>query len=231
MKSIIKPIHAASTKKAPIIKRQKTARVHGSRGLNDTFLEVYNGISGFNTYVIGATQDKSPYGEVTPQGIKILYEKFKQYAPLQKLSSSRRRFYDLGSGVGKVAIGMAVLNQDIDCYGIENMPERSRLASMAYSRLKSSHIQRRIHLIGDTFLNPAVSLRDAAWIFISNLCFDEQTQKGLADKLQAEVEPGSIIICSRQIIVNPTQFEMLENACIVPMSWSNSSSCWIYRRL
>ena len=219
------------TKKTPTTKRAKTARVHGSRGLNDTLSEVYTGISGFNTYAIGLTQDKSTYGEVAPQGIKILYEKFKQYAPLQKVSPTRRRFYDLGSGVGKVVVGMATLNSEIEAYGIENMPERARLASMAFSKIKSPQIQKRVHFVTDTFLNPTVSFRDAAWIFISNLCFDADTQAALAERLQTEVELGSIIICSRQLLIAPTKFETIENACVVPMSWSNSSSCWIYKRV
>ena len=229
MKSVNK--HIPSTKKALIgTKRAKTARVHGSRGLHDTLLEVYTGIDGFNSYTIGATQDRSTYGEVTPQGMRILYEKFKQFAPLQKVSATRRRFYDLGSGVGKVVVGMAVLNSEVECYGIENVPERARLASMAYSKIRSSHIQRRVHLSSESFLNPSMSFRDAIWIFISNLCFDADTQAALSDKLQSEVEPGTIIICSRQLAVDPTQFQVIESACIIPMSWSNTSSCWIYKR-
>ena len=231
MKDLVKSVHTPSTKRAVVIRRQKTSRVHGSRGLHDTLLDVYAGISGFNTYMIGAAQDKSPYGEVAPQGIRILYDKFKQYAPLQRVSASRRRFYDLGSGVGKVVLGMAVLNHEIECYGIENMPERARLASMAYAKIKSPQVKSRLHFIHDSFLNPSVALRDAAWIFISNLCFDADTQAALAERLQTEVEPGTIVICSRQIVVAQTKFEMVENACVIPMSWSNSSSCWIYRRL
>jgi hypothetical protein len=230
MKSVNK--HIPSTKKALIgTKRAKTVRVHGSRGLHDTLVEVYTGINGFNSYAIGATQDKSTYGEVTPQGMRILYEKFKQFAPLQKVSATRRRFYDLGSGVGKVVVGMAVLNSEVECYGNEYVPERARLASMAYSKIKSPHIQRRVHLSSESFLNPSVSFRDATWIFISNLCFDADTQAALSDKLQSEVEPGTIIICSRQLTVDPTQFQVIESACIIPMSWSNTSSCWIYRRV
>jgi hypothetical protein len=229
MKSVT---HAPSTKKSAIVtKRAKTARVHGSRGLHDTILEVYTGINGFNTYTIGATQDKSTYGEVTPQGIKILYDKFKQFAPLQKVSATRRRFYDLGSGVGKVIVGMAVLNSEVECYGIENMPERARLASMAYSKIKSPQIQRRVHFSTDSILNPAVPIRDATWIFISNLCFDADTQDALANRLQAEVQPGSIVICSRQLSFASTVFETLDKSCTIPMSWSNTSSCWIYRRV
>jgi len=210
-------------------KKQKTARVHGSRGLHDILIEVYSGINGFNTYSIGATQDKSTYGEVTPSGIRMLYEKFKYYGPIDKIS--RPCFYDLGSGVGKVVLGMAVLNNNIHCYGIENMAERARLANSAYAKIKSSQIKQRVHFIHDSILNKSVGFRDATWIFISNLCFDAETLSQLADRLHAELVSGTIIICSRQLLINPTQFEILESACVIPMSWSNSSSCWIYKKI
>lgn len=219
-----------NTKKAVNpLKKQKTARVHGSRGLHDILIDVYSGINGFNTYSIGATQDKSTYGEVTPPGIRILYEKFKYYRPLDKVS--RPCFYDLGSGVGKVVVGMAVLNNEIHSYGIENMGERARLASSAYAKIKSSQIQQRVHFIHDSIINKAVSFKDASWIFISNLCFDAETLSQLAERLHSEIVSGTIIICSRQLLISPTHFETLESACVIPMSWSNSSSCWIYKKL
>jgi len=219
-----------NTKKSvTVVKKQKTARVNGSRGLHETLIEAYSGINGFNTYSIGASQDKSTYGEVTLSGIRTLYEKFKQYGRLDK--TSRPCFYDLGSGVGKVVVGMAVLNNEIHCYGIENMGERARLALSAYGKLRSPNVQRRVHFIHDSILNKTVTIRDACWVFISNLCFDADTQAGLTERLAAELTIGTIIICSRQLVVSPTQFETLESACVIPMSWSNSSSCWIYRKI
>jgi SAM-dependent methyltransferase len=224
MKSI--KAHAPNTKKSVQSKRGKTARVHGSRGLHDTLLDTYNGINGFVTLSIGTSSEHNTYGEVSPQGIRILYEKFKQYAPLK----SRRRFYDLGSGVGKVVLGMAVLNHELESYGIEINPERARLASMAHSRIKTPHIQRRVHFIQDSIFNPSLRLKEACWIFVSNLCFDSEMQEKLSQKID-EVEPGTVIICSRALNVSKERFEVLENNCVVPMSWSNSSSCWIYRRI
>lgn len=224
MKSI--KVHAPNTKKSVQSKRGKTARVHGSRGLHDTLLETYNGINGFLTNTIGTANNYNTYGEVSPQGMRILYEKFKQYAPLK----SGRRFYDLGSGVGKVVLGMAVLNHDLECYGIEIVPERARLASTAHSKIKNPHIQRRVHFIQDSIFNPSLRLKEACWIFVSNLCFDSEMQDKLSQKMD-EVEPGTVIICSRALNVSKERFEALENNCVVPMSWSNSSSCWIYKRI
>jgi hypothetical protein len=218
-----------STRKSISNKRGKTRHVTGSRGLHDT-MSIYNSISGFDLNIIGAPESGTTYGEVSLAGIRSLYEKFKLYAPPVKCPQSRRKFYDLGSGVGKVVVGMATLCPEFDCYGIEIIPERARLAVNAQGKLHSASLQRRIHLMHMSFLDPSVVLRDASWVFISNLCFDPETQAKIAEKLQT-LEAGAIIICSRQLALSQTQFTVLENACIIPMSWSNSSSCWIYRRV
>jgi len=220
-----------NTRKSDSIKRNKTSRVHGSRGLHDTIINIYTGINGFNTYKIGVESDKSIYGEVSLQGIRNLYDKFMQYAPLQKVSSVKPKFYDLGSGVGKVVIGIAVLNTDMECYGIENVADRARLASLAHSKIKSSSLQKRVNFIHDSFLSSSVSLKNTNWIFISNTCFDSQTQNSLVEKIQSEVDSGTVIICSRPLAIDLNKFVVLEKNCLIPMSWSNTSSCYIYRRL
>jgi hypothetical protein len=48
-----------NTRKSDSIKRNKTSRIHGSRGLHDTINNIYNGINGFNTYKIGVESDKN----------------------------------------------------------------------------------------------------------------------------------------------------------------------------
>jgi hypothetical protein len=218
-----------STRKSISNKRAKTRHVTGVRGFHDT-MSIYNSISGFDLNIISAPESGTTYGEVSLAGIKALYEKFKIYSPVVKCPQNRRKFYDLGSGVGKVVVGIATLCPEFECYGFEIIPERARLAVQAVGKLHSTSLQRRIHLMGQSFLDPSVVLREASWIFISNLCFDPETQASIAQRLQ-ELEPGAIIICSRQLALSQTQFATLETACVIPMSWSNSSSCWIYRRV
>ena len=220
-----------NTRKSDSIKRNKTSRVHGSRGLHDIIINLYEGINGFNTYKIGVESDKNIYGEVSIQGIRNLYDKFMQYAPLQKAPSVRPKFYDLGSGVGKVVVGMAALNSDIECYGIENVSDRARLASLAHSKIKSSSLQKRVTFIHDSFLNTNIILKNVNWIFISNTCFDSETQDSLVEKIQREVDSGTVIICSRPLAIDSSKFAVLEKNCTIPMSWSNTSSCYIYKRL
>lgn len=218
-----------TTRKSIQNKRAKTRHTSGTRGLHD-IMGIFNSISGFDVNTISVPESGTTYGEVSTAGIKALYEKFKVYAPLIKCPQSRRRFYDLGSGVGKVVVGIATLCPEFDCYGIEIIPERARLAVNAVGKLHSASLQRRIHLLHKSFLDPSVQIRDASWVFISNLCFDSETQAAIATRLQ-ELEPGAVIICSRQLPLSQTQFTTLETACIIPMSWSNSSSCWIYQRV
>ena len=209
--------------------RRRTARVSGARGLRD-LIELYEGINGFNASTLGLTDYKTTNGEVTEAGIKTLSEKFSQYGPLEKFPGAQRTFFDLGSGIGKVVLGMAILHPEIQARGIEIVPERVRFSQQALGRLHTKQITDRIHNSHGNILDPAVNLKPACWIFVSNLCFDGPTQEKLAQKLEAECQPGCIVICSREMpFPQISHFEKMEQMCQVQMSWSNNSTCLVYR--
>ena len=207
----------------------KTARATGKRGLHD-LLELYNGLSGFHANTLGLGDFKTTYGEVTEPGIHTLSEKFQTYAPLSKIPAARKNFYDLGSGIGRAVVGIAILNSEIQAHGIEIVPDRIRAAREAMNRIKHKDVARRIHISQGNFLEPNTSYRDACWIFISNILFNDATQKGLAEKIEREVDPGTVIICCKELFFDKTKIESVATATI-PMTWSKTSVCYIYRRL
>jgi SAM-dependent methyltransferase len=208
----------------------KTARI-GRRGLHD-LLEIYRGLDGFHSNTIGFQEYTTTYGEMTEAGIQILSEKFKTYAPLSKFPQDRRTFYDLGCGIGKIVVGVAILNPDIRAKGIEIIPDRIRQANNALQRIKTRSVASRVQFSQGSFIESTVSLRDACWIYISNLCFDETTQKIIASKLEAEVVPGCVIITSKEFpfSTNPSRFDKVEASTNIPMTWSATSMCIVYRR-
>jgi hypothetical protein len=210
--------------------RNRTARVSGARGLRD-LIELYEGINGFNASTLGLTEYKTTNGEVTEAGIKTLSEKFSHYGPLGKFPADQQTFFDLGSGIGRVVLGMAILHPEIQARGIEIVPDRVRFSQQALGRLYTRQIIDRIHNSHGNILDPAVNLKQACWIFISNLCFDGPTQEKLAQKLETECQPGCIVICSREMpFPQLSHFEKIEQVCQVQMSWSNTSTCIIYIR-
>ena len=76
-------------------------------------------------------------------------------------------------------------------------------------------------------LDDSVNYGNACWIFISNLSFDNDTNNKLFDKLSNEVKSGCIIISSKSH--NNSNFELL-NHISLPMSWSNESKVYVYKK-
>ena len=208
-------------------RRAKTLRVHSRRGLH-SILEVYNGLSGSNTSGIGFSNYKTTYGEVTEQGIHTLSDKIKQYCPVPRCGNT---FYDLGSGIGKVNMGVAILHPEIRSVGIEIVPERVRLAMSCLEKIKQKQIRNRILFHCGDFLSPDLNFKNAFCIFLSNMCFTEETNQQIAEKIVREAPAGCIIICSRELPVLPARLARLESNCNVSMSWSASSTCYIYRQV
>ena len=145
----------------------------------------------------------------------------------------QRTFYDLGCGIGRLNLGMAILHPEIQSRGIEIVPDRVRQAHHAIERLsKAKQITHRIQITQGSFLDPSVNYGNACWIFLSNLCFDEKIQGEIYTKLDASCKKGCIIICSREFALpTPSRFEKIELGLNVPMTWSNTSTCVVYRVL
>jgi SAM-dependent methyltransferase len=163
--------------------------------------------------------------------MKVLSEKFSQHAPIMNFPEDQRTFYDLGCGIGRLVLGMAILHGEIRARGIEIVPDRVRQATHAIERLgKGKQIMPRIQITQGSFLDPAVNYGDACWIFLSNLCYDETVQKDIYVKLEAECKKGCVLICSRELPLGEgAHFEKIEQGVNVAMTWSNTSTCVIYR--
>jgi hypothetical protein len=76
-------------------------------------------------------------------------------------------------------------------------------------------------------LDDSVNYSNACWIFISNLCFEGKVTEKLFEKLSNEVKTGCIIVCSKSH--SNINFEEL-NIVTLPMTWSNTSKVYIYKK-
>jgi hypothetical protein len=171
------------------------------------------------------------YGEVTPAGIQMMSDIFKKVTPVTSFGSHQRVFYDLGCGVGKIVIGMAILHPEIKARGIEIVPERIRQAAVAMGRIAVKSLAARIKFQNGSFLAPEVHLRDAAYIFVSNMCFSEEVQQQIGEKMERECSAGCVVVASKEFPFRADgPFRLLEMAP-VPMSWSADSKARVYRRI
>ena len=215
-------LRARTYKQGHLINRRVKTFRQGRRGLHE-FLQVYNGITGFNNSPIGLSEFRTTYGEITEGGIQIISDKFKEL-------KHGKVFYDLGSGIGKVVLGMAFLNENLQSRGVEIVPERIRANQQALERVKRRQITERIQIRLGSILDSAIlNLADADWVFFSNLCLDADTNEGITRALGA-MKAGSVVICSRELPFPQGQFHLIERI-IVPMTWSSNSSCYVYKRL
>lgn len=206
------------------IRRARTLRSTGRRGLQD-LLDLYRNLSGFNASTLGFSNYATTYGEVTPKGIQALSDAFQKHAP------GKRQFIDLGCGAGRVVLGLAILHPTLQCRGVEIIPERVRVAHQALERLRTPSIVQRIQIQQGDILDKGLALDTAGWVFVSNLMFDDPTLAALAAKLEAELPKGAVVICSKELPLSASSpLQCIDERAPVPMSWSASSTCLVYKK-
>jgi tRNA G46 methylase TrmB len=189
--------------------------------------KLYEGLNGFGIDKNNFPDHKITYGEVLPESIPVLYEIFSKYAPLTKISQSYRNFYDIGCGIGKLIVGIASQHSFLKATGIEIVPERVIMANTALQRIKDDSLKKRIEFLCISMLDDSVNYSNACWIFISNLCMTLEVNTKLFEKLANETKTGCIIVCSKSH--TNTNFEEL-NIVTLPMTWSNTSKVYVYKK-
>lgn len=204
-----------------------TRKVRISRKKTLKFHKLYNGLSGFG---LGESNGEHTitYGELRDESLPILYEIFSRYAPLSNIVGSYRNFYDLGSGVGKVVLGLTALNSSLKGIGIEVVTERVQQANTALQRVRDSSIRQRVEFVCLSFLDDSIHYGKACWIFISNLCFTDDVKQNLVEKLERELNAGVIVVCTKEL--NSDKFEQV-NHITLPMSWSDESKVYVYKKI
>lgn len=180
-----------------------------------------------------AGQHNLTYGEIEWPTLKLMLDYVqKQQGPSSVASPSGSRFYDLGCGRGRAVLYMAMSGIFEHSVGIEVLPERVSLAKDALNKLRASIpiAGSRVKLFEASFLNPAFKYKDAKLVFLSNMCFDTETQNAIFRKLNVEMPKGSLVFCSRPPSETLTAFETL-GIERVPMSWTPTSEIHILRHL
>jgi hypothetical protein len=190
--------------------------------------KLFDGLSGNQVNITGYDPKYVlTYGEITPEGAELMIDAFEKHKPLASYPSDQRSFYDLGSGIGKMVLYMAAHVPAIMSKGIELVAERHEKAMVAFNMLKDKSVKKRIELICGSFMDR--SLHDAAWIFVSNLCFSDAVCVEMAAKLAKEVRSGTLIVSSKSFSFPEDTFETLEK-CSVPMTWNATHELHMYRR-
>lgn len=181
---------------------------------------------------VAAGQHNLTYGEIEWQTLKLIMDYTQKQTWPSTNANAPARFYDLGCGRGRAVLYMALAGPFDQSVGIEVLPERVSLAQQALAKLKISipSAGAKVRLYEASFLNPSFKYKDARVVFLSNLCFDNETQDALFKKLNLEMPKGSLLFCSREPATPLGAFEKV-GVEKVPMTWTPSSEIHILRHL
>lgn len=214
---IIKMSQRSSTRRA---RRRHNGYTHKN------IKRIYGGMTGYmNDTSAYDNKFALTYGEVTLDGVKQLVNIFQRH-PITTYPVSRRVFYDLGSGIGKNVIMMASLIPSIISKGIELVNERHNMAMTAYRNIKEQSVRSRVEFIHGSLLDR--SLSDAAWIYVSNLCFSSEINNQLSEKLGKELQLRALIVCSKPL---DHRYLRLIGQTTLSQTWSAESEAYVYEKV
>ena len=211
--------------------KKHTIRVVKPAVCNATRKQIKHIYKGINGYMNGYNDElyknhTTIYGEITLKGIEQLVKLFEKTQPIRTYPNNQQTFYDLGSGIGKNVIMVASLVPGIKSKGIELVKERHNKAMNVYHSFKNK-LKENIEFICGSFFDYNVS--DAAWIFISNLCFTDEINKKLTEQLENQVKQNTLIACSVELPVN-IAFKLI-HIYLIPMTWEKQSILYFYKKL
>ena len=180
---------------------------------------------------VAAGDHNLTYGEVEWPTLKLMLDYLQKEVPMAMASPSGR-FYDLGSGRARAVLYMSLTGIFDSSVGIEVLPERVALAKQALLKLRASipNAGAKVKLYEASFLNSSFKYKDAKLVFLSNMCFDKQTQDAIFHKLSAEMPKGSLVFCSRLPDTGLPAFETV-GVERVAMTWTPTSEIHILRHL
>lgn len=135
-------------------------------------------------------------------------------------------FYDLGSGRGRLVLAMAAMFPGIKrSHGIELVKERYDVAN-ASAPLDGSAPVTFSH---GSFLDDDASfpLTDATWVYVSNICFSDEVNAALAQKLGRALPPRALVISSKRL--DDPELTRVDKGTI-SQTWNPASPVYVYRK-
>jgi precorrin-6B methylase 2 len=191
---------------------------------------LYASMSGFDLAAGEAEEmTKDPSCEAAPTYGEILFDSLKTVLDDLKLTRNDV-FYDLGAGIGKVAIQTYLTTPVKKSVGVELSKTRHNKAETIKKELQNAgKLDNNRQLL---FLNKNikdVDLSDATVVFMCSTCFSEKLMETILDKLNRNKNKRLFIITLKAL---PTQNQFkLEKTYTLPMTWSNGSLVHVYTRV
>ena len=175
---------------------------------------------------------KTTYGEMDYVGIEQLFmRELKRLHPTVDIAKIHT-FMDIGSGRGKLCLWMAAQPSIKTSIGVELVKSRHEDAVGLQSKLSATYPEITEKVV---FLNENVLMVDlksmtkssgVAFVWFSNLCFDQEVTNDIFQKLARELPKGSFICCSKQPSIHIGE---LLGSVPIKMSWMDGSQVFVYQ--
>lgn len=185
--------------------------------------ELYNEISGFHIAEnevdsIEKSGSSAVYGEITDAAVEKV---------LSDLSLKKNDvFYDLGSGVGRMAAHVYLASPVKKSVGVELSPTRHQSAIQVKNALKKRNLldkNRVLDFYQDDLFN--VDFCDATFIYLASTCFSDDFMQRITDEF-GKLKKGVRILTLRKL---PTHKNIsFVKGYKLPMTWSEDVPAHLY---
>ena len=167
---------------------------------------------------VAATGSSATYGEIMPTATAQLLEHLDLHAD--------DSFYDLGSGVGKVVLQVAMTVPVARCVGIELMGRRYRIARRMRDELAARGLlrARECHFRHSDFMR--ARMKDATVVYSCSTAFSSEFMERLAARL-AQLTTGLRWVTTQD--VDDNAWFRLQDVLRLDMSWRRRSKVYVYR--
>lgn len=186
--------------------------------------DLYSSVNGYDLATGEADEmtkcDGAPtYGEILFDSLKTVLDELKL--------TNRDVFYDLGSGVGKVATQAYLTTPIKKSVGVELAKTRHTKAESIRDQLRNKNkLDKNRKLEFQNKNINEVDLNDATVVFMCSTCFSDTLMKSIVEKLLKNPNKNLKIITLKQLPTN-SHFK-LEKTWTLPMTWSNGTQVHLY---
>ncbi len=195
--------------------------------LNSTYSILPNGyrISPEDRGQIDPNGKGAVYGEMIPEGMNIILDGLNL--------SEEDTFIDLGSGVGKVVIQVALSRPALKVKGIELSKERfsSSISAKDFIKKFMLHEEKKLWEDKVEFIHGDIlkeQMRDVTCAFMCSTCFSDNVIDQCAYRLLESPKLRLIATLSRFSDECEEKFDIVKHV-MIPTSWSNSSKVFFYK--
>lgn len=176
-------------------------------------------ISKSEVAAVRASRGDPTYGELTPAGVDRL---------LRELEPTPDDvFYDLGSGIGKVVLQVAMSVPIARCVGVELSASRCRLARTALRRARRRGLilaRRTVIRHGDLLAEP---IDDATMVYTCSTAYSLRFMAMIARKLRSV--PRSLrFVTLQELITVPRGFRHVRTVTVAT-TWNRRTPAHVYR--